>query len=80
MILEQHRAQAGLARLLYRFDVIEVARHHRWSAVAVEIDRPDQQPFNCGRTRILVRSILVRLLHLFCTANFIHVVPLRSVL
>src|SRR3546814_17743651 len=73
MILEQYRAQAGVAGFLDRLDMIEVARHHRWAAMAMTIDRPFQQPFDRGCAALPCRLRLMRPGRLFCADNVINI-------
>jgi len=43
VVLDQDGAQAGRRGLLHRLVVIEVARHHRRAAMAMQVDRAAQQ-------------------------------------
>jgi hypothetical protein len=43
MVFEQQGFHARRARFLERLDMVDHARHHRRAAVAVHVDRTDQQ-------------------------------------
>src|SRR5690606_19548940 len=63
VILEQDGLESGLACLLYRLDMVQVARHDRRAAVAMQVDGADEQPLDDFRTRAMGFGLHNNLMH-----------------